>query len=80
MLADLCGVDCRVNPHFMPGTLCSLHAGVDWQSIYATEDGAHAFWRNQQAGLEKAIADGHFTLPDRHLPGMWHPSGIDRTA
>ena len=27
VLAALCGVECRTNPAFMPGTLCSLHAG-----------------------------------------------------
>ena len=61
VLADLCGVECRTNPAFMPGTLCSLHAGIDWARLGE---------QNQQKLLEQAIADGHFTQPDRHLPGM----------
>ena len=61
VLADLCGVECRTNPEFMPGTLCSLHAGIDWARLGE---------QNQQKLLEQAIADGHFTQPDRHLPGM----------
>jgi len=28
-LAEMCGAACRTNPEFMPGTLCSLHAGID---------------------------------------------------
>jgi len=61
VLADLCGAECRTNPEFMPGTLCSLHAGIDWERM------GH---QNQQEMLTQAIADGHFTQPDRHLPGM----------
>lgn len=61
VLADLCGVECQTNPEFMPATLCSLHAGIDWDAF-----------RDQQALLEKAVADGHFTQPDKHLPGMFH--------
>jgi len=64
VLADLCGVECRTNPEFMPGTLCSLHAGIDWSR----------FWKRTErecfGPLRQAIADGHFTQPDRHLPGM----------
>jgi len=61
VLADLCGAECRTNPEFMPGTLCSLHAGIDWERMD---------YQNQQEMLKQAIADGHFTQPDRHLPGM----------
>jgi len=69
----------------MPGTLCSLWADVDWQTILA--EGKRAY-REQ---LEKAIADGVFTHPDLHLPGMWrvgerlgggnigHTFGVDST-
>ncbi|MFW6155020.1 MAG: FAD-dependent oxidoreductase [Planctomycetota bacterium] len=67
VLADLCGVPCRTNPEFMPGTLCSLHAGIDWSRLRE---------QRQQERLEEAIADGHFTQPDRHLPGM---SRVGRT-
>ena len=61
VLADLCGAECRTNPAFMPGTLCSLHSGIDWEKLGK---------QNQHELLEKAIKDGHFTQPDLHLPGM----------
>ncbi|MBT3375470.1 MAG: FAD-dependent oxidoreductase [Lentisphaerae bacterium] len=66
VLAHLAGVPCRTNPHFMPGTLCSLHAGVDWD---------RAAKHSQQALLEQAIGAGHFTQPDRHLPGLTRAGG-----
>jgi len=61
VLAHLCGVECRTNPEFMPGTLCSLHAGIDWERMRN---------RDKPSLLKQAIDDGHFTQPDRHLPGM----------
>jgi hypothetical protein len=61
VVADLCGAECRTNPAFMPGTLCSLHAGIDWDRLQR---------QKQHDLLEQAIADGHFTQPDRHLPGL----------
>jgi hypothetical protein len=63
VLADLCGVPCREagrdTPAPMPATLCSLHAGIDWSRM-----------GHQQKALERALAEGHFTQSDRHLPGM----------
>jgi hypothetical protein len=67
--------------NMMPGTLCSLWCGVDWDR--ATP--------RQSEGLERAFADGVFTIQDRHLPGMWqvgkgvgggnvgHTFGVDGT-
>lgn len=49
----------------MPGTLCSLWAGIDWDTVRASGLGAG----NRE--IERAIEDGVFTLEDRHLPGMW---------
>ena len=63
VLADLCGAACREagrdTPLPMPSTLCSQHAGIDWPR-----------WGNQRGALMKALKDGHFTQPDKHLPGM----------
>jgi len=63
VLADLCGAECREAGRDteapMPATLCSLHAGINWPRM-----------GNQHPALKKALADGHFTQPDRHLPGM----------
>ncbi len=44
----------------MAATLCSLWSGVDFSRVQGPDH------RN----LEQAIADGVFTQPDRHLPGM----------
>lgn len=66
VLADVCGAACREagrdTPAPMPATLCSLHAGIDWSKSVT--------WSDQQKALKKALADGHFTQPDKHLPGM----------
>ena len=65
VLADLCGAECRVagrdTENIMPGTLTSLHAGIDWEKCN---------WTIQQKALAQAIDDGHFSQPDRHLPGL----------
>ena len=65
LLADLCGVQSREagrdTPHIMPSTLPSLYAGIDWERFDR---------KAQKEALLTAIADGHFTQPDRHLPGM----------
>lgn len=66
VLADLCGVPCREagrdTPRIMPATLPSLYAGIDWERFDKK--------RHKSDALAQAIADGHFTQPDRHLPGM----------
>jgi len=49
----------------MPGTLCSMWAGVDWDRVYGSKLGTG------DSRLEDAFRDGVFTLEDRHLPGMW---------
>ncbi len=67
VLADLCGVSCREagrdTDGIMPATLCSLMAGVDWGRFER---------KAEQAMVLKAIENGHFTQPDRHLPGLFH--------
>lgn len=49
--------------NMMPGTLCSLWAGIDWEKT----EGQH-----QRSCLEQAFKDKVFSVEDRHLPGMWH--------
>jgi hypothetical protein len=70
VLADLCGVPCREagrdTPRIMPATLPSLFTGIDWETL---GDGGPA-WHLQNDALKQALKDGHFTQPDRHLPGM----------
>lgn len=65
VLSALCGVPCRAagvdTEHIMPATLASLHAGIDWSRFRANV---------QRDILPGAIDDGHFSQPDRHLPGL----------
>lgn len=52
----------------MPGTLCSLWSGIDWKTWRASRPAGP-----QPDGymLEKAFADGVFTVRDEHLTGMY---------
>ena len=56
------GVD---TPNINPPTLCSVHAGID-HSVFDR--------RKHQPYIDKAVDDGFFTQPDRHVPGLF-PSG-----
>jgi ribulose 1,5-bisphosphate synthetase/thiazole synthase len=51
--------------HMMPGTLCSLWAGIDWEKVIASG------LKPDNCKIEQAFKDGVFTLEDRHLPGIW---------
>lgn len=69
----------------MPGTLCSLWAGIDWKAVQESELGTG------NSRIEDAFKDGVLTFEDRHLPGMWrvgegigggnigHTFGVDGT-
>jgi hypothetical protein len=77
VLADLCGAPCLVAGRdwsdVQPGTVCSLYAGVDWADpAYGTDfTGVDAIkLKAKKELLQKAIADGHFSQPDQHMPGM----------
>ena len=84
VLAALCGAKCREagrdTPHIMPPSLCALVAGIDWERASKPD------WNNprdEQKLLEKAIADGFFSEPDRHFPGMvrvGHSTGMLNAA
>jgi hypothetical protein len=75
-LSSLAGADCRVVLRDIdtvaPSTLCSLFAGINWDDPVYGED-----WRGidkvkalAKERLQQAIEDGHFTQPDRFMPGM----------
>jgi len=70
VLADLCGAPCREagrdTPNIMPPTLCSLCGGIDWNTARTAD---------QQAAVERAIVEGHFSHRDRHLPGLFQVGG-----
>jgi len=69
VLADLCGVPCRVagrdTPNINPATLASHHANIDWSVDLLSRD--HF---NQNRRLVEAIEKGHFTQPDLFLAGI----------
>ena len=75
VLAHLSGFTCyeagKDTPHIMPPTLCALLAGIDWEAVGCDDIGP----RGQQAMVEQAIADGFFSQPDRHVPGMFRSMG-----
>ncbi len=75
VLADLCGVACREAGHDapepMPPTLCSLCSGIDWEVAADPDRPRSNTACRQQEKLLEAIADGHFSHKDRHLPGMF---------
>ena len=66
VLSSLCGAKAYVagtdTPKIMPPTLCAMISDIDYTRM---KKGA------QQAMVEKAIADGFFTQPDRHVPGLF---------
>jgi hypothetical protein len=65
VLADLCGADCREagrdTPNIMPASLTSYFTNIDFENSIGVGTG-HPI-------LLQAIKDGHFTQPDKHLPG-----------
>jgi len=66
VLADLCKAACREagrdTPNIMPPTLCSAHAGINWDAFD---------YPKQQEVVFKAVEDGYFSQPDRHVPGLF---------
>ena len=66
VLSNLCGVKLRAagrdTPHIMPPTLCALVDNIDYSRFKPDQ---------QQAMVEKAIADKFFTQDDRHVPGLF---------
>lgn len=66
VLADLCGAVCleagRDTPSIMPPTLCAILTGIDFEQDLR---------RDKAKQVEQAIADGFFSQPDRHVPGVF---------
>lgn len=72
--------------NMMPGTLCSLWADIDWDSVPP-----NAPWLEANKYVEQAFKDGVFTYCDKHVPGIWrvgkhlgggnigHTFGVDST-
>jgi hypothetical protein len=75
-LSDLGGAACKVIGRDIeavaPSTLCSLFAGMNWDDPAYGDDwrGIDRVKAHSKKQLLQAIADGHFTQPDRFMPGM----------
>jgi len=54
----------RDTPNIMPPTLCAAVYNIDYTKYKG----------NQQEMVLKAIADGYFSQPDRHVPGLFRSS------
>ena len=67
VLTDLCGARCYSagadTEKIMPPTLCARIDGIDYSRFDRKRD--------QGAKVTEAIADGFFTQPDRHVPGLF---------
>ncbi len=76
VLTKLAGYGCyeagRDTPNIMPPTLCATLAGIDWKGKeFAGDIGL----RRHQELIEQGIADGYFSQPDRHVPGVMMTPG-----
>lgn len=76
-LAALAGAECRVagvdTEAIAPSTLCSLFGGMNWDDPAYGDDyaGIDAIkMKARKVWLLQAIEDGHFSQPDRFMPGM----------
>jgi len=73
-LAAQCGATVREaghdTPHIMPPTLCSLLAGIDWERAKVGHPESSVPDRQQEL-IEHALAEGHFSRHDRHVPGAF---------
>ncbi|MGZ5810798.1 MAG: FAD-dependent oxidoreductase [Xanthobacteraceae bacterium] len=75
-LSNASGAQCKVILRdidaIAPSTLCSLFTGVNWDDPAYEDDwrGVDKVRNQAKQQLQTAIADGHFTQPDRFMPGM----------
>ena len=84
VLAHVSGAKCLIAGHdwsdVQPGTVCSLYAGVNWDDpAYGVgiEGRDKIKMKAKKELLRQAIADGHFSQSDTHMPGM---NKLGRTA
>lgn len=73
VLSDLCGVEClqagRDTEKIMPPTLCARVTGIDHNRFHRKPD--------QQPAVDRAVAEGFFSQPDRHVPGLFRTGESD---
>ena len=67
ILSDLCGAPCRVagqdTERIMAPTLCGRVDGIDYSRFDRKRD--------QQGAVDRAVDEGFFSQPDRHVPGLF---------
>ena len=66
LLADRCGVPYREagrdTPNIMPPTLCAVNSNIDWSKFD---------YGMQQKAIDRGVAAGEFSQPDKHVPGLF---------
>ncbi|MBN8526883.1 MAG: FAD-dependent oxidoreductase [Planctomycetes bacterium] len=66
ILVDLCGAPSRRagrdTAKIMPPTLCAAVSGIDWSRFT---------YADQLRAVAAGVADGWFSQPDRHVPGLF---------
>ena len=67
-LVKLCGADCFEPDVAMAPTLCAIVDGIDWEKTNINGCGKI---QGQQEVVNKAVDDGFFSQPDRHVPGLF---------
>ena len=67
-LVKLCGAECFEPDVAMAPTLCAVVDGIDWKKMNIDLCGLIV---GQQAMVNKAVDDGFFSQPDRHVPGIF---------
>ena len=67
VLSEIAGVACRVagqdTENIMPPTLCAKVTGLDYTRFDRRTQ--------QQDAVDRAVRDGFFSQPDRHVPGLF---------
>ena len=78
VLSKLCGARYREagrdTKEIMAPTLCALQTGIDGEEYDRFTHATEAYKSLQQAAISQAIADGFFSQPDRHVPGLFRSS------
>ena len=74
VFANLCGAKSRAagkdTPDIMPPTLCAAIADIDYTRLDLSQ---------QQAMVDKAIADNYFSQADHHVPGLFRNGATTAT-
>ena len=71
-LVRQCGAECFEPDVAMAPTLCAVVDGVDWSKMQLEGCGLIS---GQQKVVDKAVEDGFFSQPDRHVPGIFRSFG-----